>query len=267
MADPNSPNLYVYCGNNPLVRIDPTGESWDDVKEWVSNAWDTVKSWFSGGGNSGGSSGGSTSTSGSGDFSRASSGTPNHTQDGVGQSSKTGTPPDPEPELPKDGPTTPESPIPKDNFDEIIGHVLNIEGGYVDHPDDKGGPTNRGITFNTFKRVAKEHLGIDPTLENLKNLSVEQAKTIYRKMYWEPMGGSKIKDKQVAHIMFDMAVNSGVKTSVTTMQKTLIKMEKTLVPDGIIGPKTLNAINTTNSEDLFNNYKTARINYYKAINR
>ena len=49
----------MYCGNNPLVRIDPTGESWDDVKKAVSNAWNTVKSWFSGGSgssNSGGSS-------------------------------------------------------------------------------------------------------------------------------------------------------------------------------------------------------------------
>ncbi len=152
-----------------------------------------------------------------------------------------------------------------DYFDELIGHVLNVEGGFVDHPNDVGGATNKGITLNTFKLGAKEYLGIEPTLENLKNLTIKQAKTLYRKMYWEPIDGSQIKDKQVAHIMFDMAVNSGVKTTVKYMQKTLNQIGNSLDVDGMMGPKTLNAINNANSEKLFNDFKKVRINLYKSI--
>jgi lysozyme family protein len=152
-----------------------------------------------------------------------------------------------------------------DYFDELIGSVLNFEGGFSDNPNDHGGITNRGITFATFKLGAEKYLGMEPTLENLKNLTVEQAKTLYRKMYWEPMGGPKIMNKQVAHIMFDMAVDSGVGTAVRYMQKTLNNMGNSLAVDGVAGPLTLNAINTANSNELFNNFKTARINFYKAI--
>ena len=40
-------------------------------------------------------------------------------------------------------------------FKTVIGHVLKHEGGYVDHPRDPGGATNKGVTLRTFRRYIK----------------------------------------------------------------------------------------------------------------
>ena len=40
-------NPYVYCGNNPVGRIDATGLSWDDITNWFNDRWDEVSTWAS----------------------------------------------------------------------------------------------------------------------------------------------------------------------------------------------------------------------------
>ncbi|WP_202115095.1 glycosyl hydrolase 108 family protein [Gilliamella sp. Pas-s27] len=66
-------------------------------------------------------------------------------------------------------------------FHRISKIVLKHEGGYVNNPNDSGGATNKGIAWNTWVSYAKQDLGIEPTLENLKKLTDEQAEIIYRK--------------------------------------------------------------------------------------
>ena len=38
-------NMFAYCGNNPVNRLDSNGNSWADIKNWVSDKWNAVKSW------------------------------------------------------------------------------------------------------------------------------------------------------------------------------------------------------------------------------
>lgn len=149
------------------------------------------------------------------------------------------------------------------DFNKAIPHILKWEGGWVDHPNDPGGKTNRGITFTTFGRVAKPVLGIAPTVENLKNLTEDQAKKIYRSEFWDKMMGDAIKDQSVATIIFDGFVNMG--RHAIRIAQDVVNVDR----DGIVGSKTINAINAANAVELFANIKQARIDYYNnlAVNK
>ena len=68
----------------------------------------------------------------------------------------------------------------KDVYEDF---VLNMEGGYVNHPADPGGPTNRGVTLGTFQTLAPKLLGISGTLANLKALTAAQHEK-FLKYFW-----------------------------------------------------------------------------------
>ncbi|MVM40667.1 hypothetical protein GO730_28280 [Spirosoma sp. HMF3257] len=152
----------------------------------------------------------------------------------------------------------------KSNFDKYQPEILKHEGGFVDDPDDPGGATNKGITFATFKAHAKKDLGIEPTLENLKALTDEQAGIIYKKNYWDTVKGDQIKSSSLGYALYDFNVNAG-KNSVKVMQKTLNEMGANLTVDGGMGDKTVEAINKADPEVLFEKYQANRKQYYKDI--
>lgn len=157
------------------------------------------------------------------------------------------------------------------DFQKAIGHTLRWEGGFVDHPDDPGGATNRGITIGVFKRYGPSLLSVNPTVENLKALTEAQAKVIYKAIFWDGIDGDKIKSQEVAAIYFDGVVNMGGPhgrgNGVKVMQRTLRAMGFNIDVDGIHGPQTLAAINVAHPVSLHNNYKAARAEYYKDLAR
>jgi len=144
------------------------------------------------------------------------------------------------------------------NFDISIGIVLGHEGGISNHKNDKGGLTNFGITFKLFKLYAKS-LGLEPTAEALKNISIKDAKEIYFQEFWQKMRGNEWKDQQLANIVFDAYVNMGAR-AIQLLQKHL-----GVNCDFKVGPQTLSAINSANARLLFDSYKDARIIYYEDI--
>ena len=91
------------------------------------------------------------------------------------------------------------------NFDQILDAVLQFEGGFVNDPRDPGGATNRGIT----QRTLSQHLGRKATLMEVRNLSRATAAEIYRKSYWNAIGGDLLQPG-VDALAMDIAVNSGV---------------------------------------------------------
>lgn len=93
------------------------------------------------------------------------------------------------------------------NFDEILKILFGIEGGYVNDPDDKGGPTNYGITQNTMDAWRK--LNNQPKGSVEKDLNKKEARDIYYNMFWKESGADKYDDPREAMVLFDMAVNSG----------------------------------------------------------
>lgn len=114
------------------------------------------------------------------------------------------------------------------DWDKAINFVLEQEGGYTVDPNDPGGETKYGISKKAY-----------PNLD-IKNLTVEQAKAIYKKDFWAACSCDYLPSG-FAISVFDMAVNQGVKTAIMTLQKTV-----GTVADGIIGPMTIAAANNAN---------------------
>ncbi len=144
------------------------------------------------------------------------------------------------------------------DFNAAIPIILKHEGGYVNHPSDPGGATNRGIIFSLFRRYAPS-LGLKPDLESLKNLSEEDAKTISKQDFWDKMKGDLFKDQQVANIVFDAFVNMGPRAL------KLLQIELGVEIDGVIGKQTLEAVNTANPKLVFEGFKDARLFFYRDL--
>ena len=117
------------------------------------------------------------------------------------------------------------------SFDEIIDITLKHEGGYVHDPKDLGGETNYGIAKRFYPEV------------DIKNLTKEEAKDIYRRDYWVR---NKVEElpENLRHIFFDMCVNQGRGTAVKILQRACNAKGAALAIDGGMGPKTEETIKT-----------------------
>lgn len=149
-----------------------------------------------------------------------------------------------------------------DNFSTISPIILRHEGGYANRASDKGGPTNHGIAWDTWKKYSKEDLGVEPTLENLKKITPEQAEIIYKKRYWDPSGFNDIKDPKLALMSYDWSITSG--GAGKQIQKLLnSQYGKNLSVDGVIGPDTISAMNSVeDSGKLTDSIAEIRKQYY-----
>jgi hypothetical protein len=91
------------------------------------------------------------------------------------------------------------------DFDMAVALVLKHEGGLVDDPNDPGGLTNFGISQRSYPNV------------DIRNLTADDAKAIYKRDYWFPIGGDAISNQSLANAALDFAVNAGVAMSNRTM--------------------------------------------------
>ncbi|WP_238610631.1 glycoside hydrolase family 108 protein [Candidatus Schmidhempelia bombi] len=147
-------------------------------------------------------------------------------------------------------------------FHRISKIVLRHEGGYVNNPNDSGGATNRGIAWNTWVAYAKQDLGIDPTLDNLKKLTDEQAEIIYRKRYWQPKGFCRIENDRLGLMIYDWSITSG--GAIKKIQQLLVnEFNQDLNIDGKMGKATALIINSLSEQDkLLTRITEIRKEYY-----
>lgn len=101
----------------------------------------------------------------------------------------------------------------QENFDAALAHVLVHEGGFVDHPEDPGGATNKGVTLMTFRRF----FGAERTVDDLKAITADQLHRIYREGYWDACRCDALPGG-VDYCVFDGAVNSGPNRSVRWLE-------------------------------------------------
>lgn len=115
-------------------------------------------------------------------------------------------------------------------FERAFDHVIGIEGGYVDDDADPGGETKYGISQRAYPD------------ENIASLTLERAKEIYLRDYWEPLHCERMP-WPLSMLVFDCGVNQGLNTAARLLQKTL-----GVEQDGVIGNKTLQRAALTGDE-------------------
>ena len=137
--------------------------------------------------------------------------------------------------------------------------ILSWEGGFSNVKGDRGGATNKGITLATYKalcRVDNNHDGkIDD--KDLKLLTEAQWLSIFKKSFWDRWKADRITNQSIANLLVDWTWNSGT-YGIKEPQKVL-----GVVADGIVGEKTLAAINGYKDQSgLFKKLWLARQKYY-----
>jgi hypothetical protein len=90
-------------------------------------------------------------------------------------------------------------------FEDAVAHVFKEEGGFINHPKDKGNATNWGIS----KSVYEEHLGRSASVSEIKEMPRDVAKEIYHKQFWEKMNGDSIQNPKLSKVIFSQFVNRG----------------------------------------------------------
>lgn len=104
------------------------------------------------------------------------------------------------------GNPTPQPEPQSDLFSKVMQFISRWEGGFVNHPNDPGGATNFGITIGTLSRWR----GHSVTVDDVRNLTREEANQIYREYYWKPSGAADAKDYPTALLLMDSGVLHGV---------------------------------------------------------
>jgi lysozyme family protein len=134
------------------------------------------------------------------------------------------------------------------SFEKFAGKLLHLEGGFVNNPKDKGGPTKYGVILCTWQEYGHDKDGDgDIDVEDIKKLTEEDARYIAKKIFWDFFQADFILNESVAEFIVDWGYNSGRKTVAKIVQR-LIKVDT----DGIVGAHTLGVINYVDQQILFN---------------
>lgn len=132
-------------------------------------------------------------------------------------------------------------------FDEAFEKLIGHEGGYVNDPRDPGGETKYGISKRSYPA------------EDIAGLTLDRAKLIYRRDFWGPAGCDAVHDA-LRFDLFDMAVNSGVRAAIRTLQGAVGE-----TTDGVIGPRTLQAISSMPPARIVARFNGARLQFMTSL--
>lgn len=140
------------------------------------------------------------------------------------------------------------------NVDSLLPYILKFEGGFVNDPADAGGATNKGVTIATWRQVGYDKDGDgDIDVADLKLLTDYDVRNrVLKPAFWDRWKADRIKSQGVANILVDWVWGSG-KHGIVIPQRLL-----GVVSDGIVGEKTLAAVNAADPRRLFDTIFEAR---------
>lgn len=151
--------------------------------------------------------------------------------------------------------------------DQIARAIVGREGGYVNDPDDPGGPTKYGVTIHTMRvlRVDIDGDG-DVDVRDVKLLTIDKAVDIFKRHYYRKPNIHMLPEDLQASV-FDMQVNAGGNAG-KILQRVLNEFGESLAVDGAIGPATAAAAKRVQAKAngyLVDAYGIARREYYMRL--
>lgn len=136
----------------------------------------------------------------------------------------------------------------------IVLMILSTEGGYVNNPSDRGGPTNMGVTIDTLASFRKAPV----TATDIQNLTVQEASALYLQKYIIGPGFDQLTDIRLRTAMVDYGVLCGPIMATKSLQNHVWR-----ATDGICGPGTLASANAvTDTRGLINSLSGDRITFH-----
>lgn len=164
-------------------------------------------------------------------------------------------------------------------FELAYKETSKVEGLYANNPADTGGETWAGISRNNFPTwsgwiiidAIKHKYGKSTATINkygrLDNTLHDKEIAFWKKNFWDVLKLDFVNDQQLANSVYDFGVNSGTSRAGKYLQTAYnsCKGLKALSVDGLIGSKTLNAINTYDAKFLYNTYNKFREEFYRSI--
>lgn len=162
-------------------------------------------------------------------------------------------------------------------FERAVRVVLKHEGKLVDHASDPGGVTNYGISLrwaiNQHIRAGDEALKLldineDSTIdaEDIRDLTEEAAKELYRVFFWEPNGYRHLRHQAVQTKILDMAVNMGPRQAHKLAQRAVRAAgDGEIEDDGILGPISFQHINVLPADTYLASVRSEQAGFYRAL--
>lgn len=149
------------------------------------------------------------------------------------------------------------------NCRKLIPFILQAEGGYVNNPSDRGGETNKGITWNTWVSFFGD---TNASHHRFIVMMSDDWGQIFKKGYWDKCLADTINDQSVANTIADWVWCSGQHFPELDIQKLINTIfNKHLAEDGLFGPATITALNACNQPTLYDSLIERRRQYYHDI--
>ena len=140
------------------------------------------------------------------------------------------------------------------NVGDLIGDILRREGGFVNNDDDRGGATNYGITQDTLAQWRGKPVSVD----DVRNLTRNEASEIYTARYYFQPKFDLIDNDDLAALVVDCGVNHGVSRAARWLQDAT----NDVVVDGMVGPITIEAVNSRSPGYLYRVILATRCRFY-----
>ena len=145
------------------------------------------------------------------------------------------------------------------NFNEAFARVIGHEGKFQDDPNDRGNWTTGKIGVGQLKGTKYGISAMSYPEEDIRNLSLDRARFIYKRDFWDRVSGDHLHNA-VVYQLFDAAINHGVGNAIRFLQRAL-----GVADDGVMGDITHAAIKTMGVDDLLHRFNAERLEFFTRL--